>query len=94
VPALGSIAIPVPPVGSSPAHATCPHPQEHEKHTHEESICDDASTLRGVKSSQHHALRTMARAQLALGAFPSIWKRWSFAARVARLETMGTKPGQ
>lgn len=68
--------------------------QEHEKHAHDESISDGASTQRLVASSRRHALRTMIRARLAVTSFPLIYNRWGFSARFARLESMGTQPGQ
>jgi hypothetical protein len=68
--------------------------QEHEEHAHDESISDGASTQRLVASSRRHALRTMIRARLAVTSFPQIYTRWGFSARFARLESMGTQPGQ
>jgi hypothetical protein len=68
-------------------------PQEHEEATQAESLTDGASTHGLVASSRGHAMRTMLRAKLAIGAFPLLYQRWGQEARLRRLAAMGTAPG-
>ena len=82
-----------PPPHTPPPPALLFTVKEHEASTSTECEADTASTYGSIKSSKHHAQRTLLRARLALAAFRAEWRDWSTAGREGRILAMGTRPG-